>query len=259
MDNLPELPSRVQDDFEADRVKAELQYAKRGEQFPHHPQFADGPLHQMLLIQKVFLTFCKHARSACRAGDWTPTQAAAAVDAAWPAICDFYVVRERGALSEEQKSKFRAALWRVVNDDQQWTQHLSELAALAEGARATAAAPSKLNLPTKRSRRRKTRPSQMRRKAEKVNSPMPVPQPGHRKRGRPQTIPDEMKTAAAELKAAGGTNKEAAALLYNTQYPTDQQRRNVPGILRHYQQRTKRPSSPVSPRSASPKPRQNKG
>ena len=47
------------------------------------------------------------------------------------------------------------------------------------------------------------------------------------KRGRPQTIPDELKAAAAALKASGGSNREAAAKLYSTKYPTSQQVKNV--------------------------------
>jgi hypothetical protein len=143
MHKLPKLPSRFQDAFHSERAKAELEYAKRAEQFPHHPHFADSPLHRVLLIQKVFFAFCKHARGACQAGDWTWPQVAEAVDAAWSPICDFYVVREQGALSEEQKARFRTVLWRTVNLDPQWKQHLSDPAASAEGACATAAAPPK--------------------------------------------------------------------------------------------------------------------
>jgi hypothetical protein len=143
MDKLTELPSRFQGAFQTERAKAELEYSKRAEQFPHHPHFADGPLHRVLLIQKVFFAFCKQARGAWQAGDWTSTQVAEAVDAAWPPICDFYVVREQGALPEEVKAKFRTVLWRVVNDDPQWKQHLSDLAALPEGPRAAVAVPRK--------------------------------------------------------------------------------------------------------------------
>jgi len=126
-------------------------------------------------------------------------------------------------------------------------------------ARVAAAATPKQRVPTKRSRRRRVRGSARRGKKERATSSMPVPQPVQRKRGRPQTIPDARKVAAAKLKATGGTNKEAAALLYDTKYPSDQQRRNVPGILRHFQQKMKRPSSTVSPPNASPKPRKNRG
>jgi hypothetical protein len=53
-------------------------------------------------------------------------------------------------------------------------------------------------------------------------------------RGRPQTIPDELKAKAAELKKSGGTNRQAAAKIYNTRHPTQQQVRNVSSILRNY-------------------------
>jgi hypothetical protein len=65
-----------------------------------------------------------------------------------------------------------------------------------------------------------------------------------RKRGRPQTITDEKKSAAAKLKAAGGTNREAAVVLYDTKFPTAQQKKNVPAILRHHQEKSKQSSSP---------------
>jgi hypothetical protein len=68
-----------------------------------------------------------------------------------------------------------------------------------------------------------------------------------RKRGRPQKISDEKKLAAAKLKTDGGTNKEIAAVIYGTKHPSDQQRKNVSAILRHYgkkaaQLKTKFPS-----------------
>jgi len=62
---------------------------------------------------------------------------------------------------------------------------------------------------------------------------------GEKKRGRPQTIPVERKIAAAKVKASGGTNKDAAAVLYQTNYPTDQQKKNVPAILRHHHETSK--------------------
>ncbi len=76
-------------------------------------------------------------------------------------------------------------------------------------------------------------------------------------RGRPQTLSDEKKTGAARLKASGGTNKDAAALIYGTNYPTAQQTKNVPAILRHHQQ--KQASASSQPRKGSPKPRKTKG
>jgi hypothetical protein len=62
------------------------------------------------------------------------------------------------------------------------------------------------------------------------------------KRGRPQTIPDERKDLAAALKAAGGTNRKAAAIIYDTKYPTDQQVKNVTSTLRNHAKVIKRSS-----------------
>lgn len=76
-------------------------------------------------------------------------------------------------------------------------------------------------------------------------------------RGRPQTLSDEKKTEAARLKASGGTNKEAAAVIYGTKYPTSQQTKNVPAILKHHQR--KESGSQVKPRNASTKHRKTKG
>jgi hypothetical protein len=80
-----------------------------------------------------------------------------------------------------------------------------------------------------------------------------------RKRGRPQKIPDERKAKAAELKAAGGTNKQAAAEIYNTKYPTDQQKKNVPAILRYHQRKSEQSGLPVSTRSSTLKPSKTNG
>jgi hypothetical protein len=80
-----------------------------------------------------------------------------------------------------------------------------------------------------------------------------------KKRGRPQTITDEKKAAALQLKKSGGTNKQVAALLYGTKYPTPQQTKNVSAILRHYTRKSKQSSSPVKPRKASPPPRKTRG
>lgn len=80
-----------------------------------------------------------------------------------------------------------------------------------------------------------------------------------RKRGRPQTIEDEKKTAAMQLKESGGTNKDAAALLYGTKYPTPQQTKNVPAILRHHKLKLKQASAGAKRRKSSPPPRKTKG
>lgn len=54
--------------------------------------------------------------------------------------------------------------------------------------------------------------------------------PPQRKRGRPAKISDELKERA--LAAKGG--KARAQILYGTNYPTPQQIKNVPSILKHY-------------------------
>jgi hypothetical protein len=87
----------------------------------------------------------------------------------------------------------------------------------------------------------------------------PNEQPTKRKRGRPQEIADEKKVAAEKLKAAGGTNKDAAALLYDTKYPTNQQKKNVPSILRHHLQKSKPSGTAGKSRKASPKPNKGRG
>jgi hypothetical protein len=72
--------------------------------------------------------------------------------------------------------------------------------------------------------------------------------PEKRKRGRPQKIPDERKKAAADLKASGASNDEAAAAIYNVRYPTSQQKKNVSAILKHYERRLNRLASSHKPR-----------
>jgi hypothetical protein len=130
--DLPELPSTFQTAFETARSKAELQYANRAALFPHHPQFAEIGLHLPILIHTVFFEFCIQARHASGAGRLTASQVRRAVDAAWPVICDFYVVREHGGGSAEQKSNYRALLWRTVADDPRWKEHLLEVLALGD-------------------------------------------------------------------------------------------------------------------------------
>jgi hypothetical protein len=103
------------------------------EQFPHHPNLAELPLHNLKRIQDVFFTYCAQARNASRERHWTVAQLRQRTDAAWPVICDLYFVREHGASSEQAKLAFRHAMWRTVADDPQWRQHLSELKGLADG------------------------------------------------------------------------------------------------------------------------------
>jgi hypothetical protein len=129
---LSELPEKLQNAFEAAKARAKSEYATRAQRFPSNPQFADSPFHLPVLIHTVFLEFCAQARLACRDRHWTPTRVGRATDAMWPLICDFYLVRERGACSDEQKSRVRTVYWHTVTDDQRWKEHLSELAAMAE-------------------------------------------------------------------------------------------------------------------------------
>jgi hypothetical protein len=63
-----------------------------------------------------------------------------------------------------------------------------------------------------------------------------VQQP-RKKRGRPSKIPDELKLRALSVK--GG--KARAQILYCTSYPTPQQVKNVPTILRHFESRRQTP------------------
>ncbi len=76
--------------------------------------------------------------------------------------------------------------------------------------------------------------------SEKEDPTRHTPAPVRKGRGRPQKISDETKAAATKLKSEGATNKGIAALIYDNPYPSDQQRRNVPGILRHYHQKLER-------------------
>jgi hypothetical protein len=83
-----------------------------------------------------------------------------------------------------------------------------------------------------------------------VNNPkgallQPTKQPiVSRKRGRPPQIPDKRKADAAVIKQNGGSNRDAAKKIYNTPYPSPQQVKNVPTILRHYQATQNNPGRP---------------
>jgi hypothetical protein len=90
-------------------------------------------------------------------------------------------------------------------------------------------------------------------------SPNPTPQLINRKRGRPQTISDERKAAASALKARGGTNRDAAAVIYEKKYPTPQETKNVSAILRNYRRKAESPLSSVHSGKPSPNPRKNRG
>jgi len=90
---------------------------------------------------------------------------------------------------------------------------------------------------------------------ESATTPAPRPKPmdpstfggdGQKRRGRPIIIPDERKQAAIECKANGGTNRDAAMLIYDSRYPTLQQVKNVPAILRNHLHSSKRCNSTAS-------------
>ena len=85
----------------------------------------------------------------------------------------------------------------------------------------------------------------------------PTAQPNHKKRGRPQTLSNERKTEAAKLKASGGTNKQVAAVIYGTKYPTAQQVKNVTAILKYHL--SKQSGSTSLHRKTSPKRPKSKG
>jgi len=79
-------------------------------------------------------------------------------------------------------------------------------------------------------------------------NPAPIEGDGQKRQGRPATIPDERKQAAVECKANGGTNRDAAMLIYDSRYPSPQQVKNVSAILRNHQQRSTRRNSSGSAR-----------
>jgi hypothetical protein len=134
MDDLPELPPKFQDAFEAAKAEAELVYVNRAQDFPDQPELAESGFQPLIRIQAVFFAYCDQARNACQDGYWTATQVSTSVDAAWPLICDSYSLRERGASSDEAKSRFRLVIWKTVQDDPRWKRHLSEVKALATAA-----------------------------------------------------------------------------------------------------------------------------
>jgi hypothetical protein len=56
-----------------------------------------------------------------------------------------------------------------------------------------------------------------------------------KKAGRPATISSELKEDALTVREKGGTWKDVAKKLYQTQYPSKQQIKNAPNVLKHYQ------------------------
>jgi hypothetical protein len=127
IDDTPDLPPQFQDAFATAKINAELSHATASAALP-----GSARLHLAALIHTVFFAFCREARNACRNGFWTVAQVQESIDEQWPIICNFYLVRELGACSDEDKSNLQATLRQATNGDPQWKQHLSELAALAE-------------------------------------------------------------------------------------------------------------------------------
>jgi len=84
-------------------------------------------------------------------------------------------------------------------------------------------------------------------------------EPVRKGRGRPQEIPEEKKIAAAGLKASGGSNKDIASVFYDTKFPSTQQKKNVPSILRHHRQKIGTSNATRSLSKVSLKPNKNKG
>jgi hypothetical protein len=142
MRNLPELPQKYHDAFESARAKAELGYATRADKFPHNRHLTDNSFFAIAMIQTVFFEYCTQVREACRNGKLSLAQVSNAVDAAWPAICDHYVERERGAGSDEERSKIRVSFWKLASDEPQWKRHLSEVDTLAGAAPTVAPSPA---------------------------------------------------------------------------------------------------------------------
>jgi hypothetical protein len=60
------------------------------------------------------------------------------------------------------------------------------------------------------------------------------------KRGRPPTIPDDLKEKALKAKDSGKSNKHCAAIIYQVRYPTLQQAKNTSTILREYKKKRDR-------------------
>ena len=65
-----------------------------------------------------------------------------------------------------------------------------------------------------------------------------------RRRGRPVKISDEVKDAAQSAKDSG-TNRDAAIILYDTHYPSPQQVKNTPTILRAHRQKKEKSAASV--------------
>ena len=84
--------------------------------------------------------------------------------------------------------------------------------------------------------------------------------PVKKKRGRPPEIPDERKEHAMKEKDAKGTNRDAAKIIYEVLYPTPQQVKNVPSILRQYRAKVAKSISPAqNTRAPSRKPNKTRG
>lgn len=124
MDNLPALPPKGQASFEATKAKAELDHANsRNRAFEGFQELA--------LIAHVFFAYCVEARNACRTGDWTVSQARSSSDSALKAIFSYYYSRWRGG---EQPRQAEAKITLMIQDEQRWKDHLSELIELSRGS-----------------------------------------------------------------------------------------------------------------------------
>jgi hypothetical protein len=124
----PKLPGEFQRAFDREKAKADLKYATRGANLGD--QFLPG-LSRLIRVQKVFFAYCTQARNAVRSGVWTVSDVTAAVEEAWPIICDGYIDRELAGTNDEVRN-VRTAFWRTVEDDHQWHQHLTELLSISE-------------------------------------------------------------------------------------------------------------------------------
>jgi hypothetical protein len=130
LSELVELPSRLQDQFEAAKATAELAHARLFESFPQNPDLVGHTLNHIVLTQSVFFAYCKGARSACRKHFWSLVKTREASEAALAIICDYYFVRKNPDSSEAQRSAFRNAFAEGVRLDARWTEHLTDLAGL---------------------------------------------------------------------------------------------------------------------------------
>jgi hypothetical protein len=146
----------------------------------------------------------------------------------------------------------RTEIWSALEGSEEWTRHREQLLGLVDSPSSAVATQD-----TQRNRN-----SNAEREVERTpGGPESPPETvTEKRRGRPQTIPDERKAAGRKSMLDGGSNLDAAKLIYNKQYPTPQEVKNVPSILRNYQQKLKKSTLLGSkPPKVSRKPKKHAG